>query len=44
MKREDIEKPALVREMGLFEGCNVSKGPDLLPSPEELDEISENRR
>lgn len=44
MEREDIEKPALVREMGSFEGCDVSKGPDLLPSPEELDEVSENGR
>ena len=34
MNGENIEKPALVEEMGLMEGLKVTKGPRLLPPPE----------
>lgn len=42
MSEEDMEKPALVEEMGLMEGLTISKGPRLLPSPETLQEVFED--
>lgn len=42
MAEEDAEKPALVEEMGLMEGLSISKGPQLLPSSEALQEVFED--
>lgn len=44
MKRDDVEKPALVEEIGPFEGLRISKGPELLPPPEALDEETNDQK
>lgn len=42
MTEKDAEKPALVEEIGLLEGLTITKGPQLLPSPETMRDASED--